>query len=147
MLSLCQPSYSQELSKEQKQMMKENERKVIEKEMKILQAKKLGTIRVYPDIITNLALKPNQRKPQYIQLRIDLIAIDKADAKFIDANQPLFQDPLILFLNKQESIYFGSKLRNRSIKKKIIKVINAALYPEVKRNLIKGIIIQKLVIE
>ncbi len=122
------------------------EKEQLAQEEKYRQARKLGTIRIYPDITTNLS-KHKYKHHQYIMLRIDLLASDNKYRDFINNNQPLFRDQLILFLNKQKVGNFRNKKRLRSIKKRIIKLINHTLYPEVHDHVIKGVIFNKMTIE
>ncbi len=118
-----------------------------DKEAKIVKAKKLHAIRIYPDILTNLVTDKDNKKFGYISLRLDLLAIDPKDEEFINTNQALIKDKLILFLNKQTKRNFATSKRKSHVKKKITIVINKALKDESKKPMIKDIIIQKLIIE
>jgi flagellar basal body-associated protein FliL len=139
-LLLCfQNGFAVELSEKEKQL--------IDEEAKIRQAKKEGTVRIYPDIVTNLRRYENNNENHYVLLRLDVIAIDSMDAEFIDMNQPIIKDALILFLNKQFPSNFDSAVKKESIHKRMIDTINKALSPEAKKEMIKDIIIQKMIIE
>ena len=127
--------------------LKEHEKKLIEEEVKVKQAKKRGTIRIYPDIITVLRYDPGSQRVDYVMLRVDLVTGDNDAAKIIDDNQPMIIDSLILLLNKHSKQSLTNDKNHTSISKRIRNTVNKTLHAEAQKDLVKDIIIQKLIIE
>lgn len=150
LIILAQPLKAQEepkLTKTQIEKLKKHEEKEIEKEIKVKEAKKLGTIRIYPDITTNLSMARSRYTYHYVMIRLDLIASDQQYAELIDKHQPLIIDKLILFFNRQTIRNFSTESRKQKLKRRIVTIINKALYPEIKKNVVDDIIVQKLIVE
>jgi len=116
-------------------------------ELNILKSRKLRAIRIYPDIVTNLRTHADQKKFHYILLRLDLVTISRSDRMFIRKNLPLIKAPLILFLNKQVRANFQTDLDKATIEQRLLLVINNALIPIKRRDVIKEVMIQKIIIE
>jgi flagellar basal body-associated protein FliL len=121
------------------------ERFTKEEEAKVAQARRLPSVRIYPDVLTNL--NSDKLELKYILLRLDLISETSADSNLIRAHMPLVKNQLILFLNKQSKYNFASAKRRLNVKNKMIIILNQVLFPEVNKNLIKQALFHKAMVE
>jgi len=118
-----------------------------EEEKKLLKARQTHSVRIYPDIITNLRMSRTKKQLKYIMLKIDLIALTEKDMNTVESYMPLIKDRLLILIHKLSQNNFANQERRASFKSKVKKVVNAALFAEIKKNLVTEVIVQKLTIE
>lgn len=148
LLSLINTAFSEQLSDSQKEAIKKHKAEQLNKEKTINEAIKHSAIRVYPDIVTNLAFDPeNKKKLHYILLQLDVIPTDDKFSEFLEKNQPIYTDKIILFLNKRSHNSFNTPKQKEALVQQLRSLINQALYDELQTNVVENIIIQKIIIE
>ena len=144
LLSLINTAFSEQLSDSQKEAIKKHKAEQLNKEKAITEAIKYSAIRVYPDIITNLAFDPeNKKKLHYILLQLDAVPTDDKFSEFLKKNQPIYTDKTILFLNKRSHNSFNTPKQKEALVQQLRSLINQALYDELKTNVSKILLFKK----
>lgn len=118
-----------------------------EDEKKLLKARHSFSIRIYPDLLTNLRLRNHQTTLKYVLIRLDLITETEKDMEAVTVHLPLLTDTMILFINKQTVQNFSSKKKENSVKDKLLVILNNSLFKEIKQKLITEIIFQNVMVE
>lgn len=114
---------------------------------KLRKVRRYHSVRIYPDIVTNLRITNQQKKLKYILLRLDMLVAKLDDEEIVKRYMPQIKDKTILFLNKQTTRNFKTKKRRASAKSKLLVIINDVLFKETKQRLVTELLFQKLIVE
>lgn len=118
-----------------------------EEEKKLLKVRHSHSVRIYPDIVTNLRITNQQNKLKYVFLRMDMIVEKAEDEDIVQMYMPQIKDRVLLFLGKQTASNFTGKRNKNYTQAKLKVVINDVLFKEIKQRLVTEIIFQKVIVE
>lgn len=118
-----------------------------EEEKKLLKVRHSYSVRIYPDIVTNLRITNQQKKLKYILLRLDMIVEKEEDEDIVQRYMPQIKDKILLFLSKQTTRNFANKKNKDSTRAKMLMIINDLLFKEMKQRLISEVLFQKVIVE
>ncbi len=118
-----------------------------EDEKKLLKVRHSFSVRIYPDIVTNLRITNQQKKLKVVLLRLDLLVAKPDDEDIIKKYMPQIKDQIILFLNKQTTHNFKTLKKRNSVRDKLFVLINNLLFKEMNQRPVTELIFQNVIVE